>query len=199
MATLIASALESANFEVAKASNVASARLEIEEFDPDVALIDISLGDGPNGIDLANMLRESRPDIGVLILTKHPDNRTAGLRENLPAGCGFLRKESIGDLVLLIESIDMVLSDNSSAIRQDLDPDRPLAALTSKQIEVIRMVAQGYTNAEIAARVGVSNSAIEQRLASIFRALGVADLPGISPRSEAMRLFIQAVGLPARP
>ena len=198
MASLIATAIEKANFLVSTASSVAEALDLIPKFDPDVALIDISLGDGPTGIDLARTLRSTRPDIGILILTKHPDSRTAGLSDQIPEGCGFLRKETVGNISLLMESIEMVLSDNPARVRQDKDPARPFAELSARQIEILRMVAQGLTNNEIAARLGNSNSAVEKRLALIFRNLGIESLDGVSPRAEAMRIFIAHAGLPDR-
>ena len=198
MASLIATAIERANFSVSTAGSVAEALDLIPKFDPDVALIDISLGDGPTGIDLARTLRATRPEIGILILTKHPDSRTAGLSDQIPEGVGFLRKETVGNLALLLESIEMVLSDNSTRVRQDKDPARPFAALSARQIEILRMVAQGLTNNEIASRLGNTNSAVEKRLALIFRNLGIEALDGVSPRAEAMRIFIAHAGLPER-
>jgi len=198
VASLISSALEKANFQVAKAESVAEARRVVDDFDPDVVLIDISLGDGPNGIDLARLLSRTRPDIAGLILTRHPDARTAGVTSDVPAGYGFLRKETVGDTQLLLNTIETVLSDRASKVRQDLDPQRPFAALSAKQIELLRMVAQGLTNSEIASRLAVSNSAIEQRLGLIFKLLGITEIEGVSPRAEAMRIFISHAGLPDR-
>ncbi len=197
-AWLISTALERANFDVVTASNVSDAVQAIEDFDPDLALMDISLGDGPSGLDLAHIVRKKHPEIGVLILTKHPDPRSAGAGDEIPEGCGFLRKETVGDMKLLLDSISMVMANKSVSVRQDRDPDRPMAALSAKQIEILRMLAQGLTNSEIAARLGISNSAIEQRLTVVFKALGIADIQGVSPRAEAMRIFISNAGLPNR-
>lgn len=198
VATLISTALERANFEVEKAASVSEARKAVEAFDPDVVLIDISLGDGPTGIDLAKLLHRTRPDIGGLILTRHPDARTAGVAGEVPEGYGFLRKETVGDTQLLINTIYAVLNDRAPKVRQDRDPSRPLAALSARQIEILRLVAQGYTNNEIASRLAISNSAVEQRLGLIFKMLAVTEIEGVSPRAEAMRIFIANAGLPER-
>ena len=198
VASLIATALDRAGFIVEQAASFAKARRLVDSFDPDVVLIDISLGDGPTGIDLARLLAKSRPDIGGLILTRHPDARTAGASEDIPEGYGFLRKETVGDTAHLVASIESVLNDRGMRVRHDRDPGRPFAQLTTKQIDLLRFVAQGLTNGEIASRLEVSNSAIEQRLSLIFKSLNIADIEGVSPRAEAMRIFILNAGLPER-
>ena len=73
-----------------------------------------------------------------------------------------------------------------------------LAALTKTQIEVLRMVAQGFTNSEIASRRATSVSAVEQILKSIFRGLEIESSGPINPRSEAMRAYISSEGIPPR-
>ena len=198
VASLISVALEATGFNTKVANDFKSAIAEIKSFDPDVVIIDISLGDGPNGLDLARHVRTKHPDIGVLILTKHPDTRSIDAESGIPEGCGFLRKESVGQKDMLMQAIEMVLSDRATQVREDLDPNRPLANLSAKQVATLRMLAQGYTNLEIAARMGLSNSAIEQRLIVIFKTLGIADIEGVNPRAEAIRVFVSHAGLPAR-
>lgn len=75
---LLATVLQDKGFLVEAAADVASARTVVRDFDPDCVLIDISLGSGPSGTDLAFMLSQERPEIALLFLTRHPDLRTAG-------------------------------------------------------------------------------------------------------------------------
>ena len=60
------------------------------------------------------------------------------------------------------------------------------------------MIAQGYSNSEIARRRGVTVSAIEQLATSVYKAFGIHVTHGISARVEAARLYIQDHGLPVR-
>jgi DNA-binding NarL/FixJ family response regulator len=73
-----------------------------------------------------------------------------------------------------------------------------LATLTKTQLEVLRMVTQGFTNSEISSRRATSVSAVEQILKSIFRGLAIESKGPINPRSEAMRIYISLEGLPPR-
>jgi DNA-binding NarL/FixJ family response regulator len=200
MSSLLAEVLTSAGFDVDVASNVLDARESVRAFDPDVALLDISLGEGPTGLDLAHVLHASRPDIALVFLTKHPDRRTAGLDgTDVPPGCGFLRKDMVTDTAYLLEAIEAVLAEQPGKVRHDLAPDRPLAELTTKQIDVLHMAAQGLTNAAIARERGVSERSVEMLMHSVFHTLGIPTSGDVNPRVEAIRRYIDAAGMPGRP
>lgn len=200
MTALLATALGSAGFEVRACANAREARAELGPFDPDAAILDIALGRGPSGIDLAHVLHRSHPQVAILMLTKHPDLRTAGLSpDDLPPGCGFLRKESVTNTTLLLEAVENVLADQAERMREDRRPSGRLANLTTRQVEVLRMVAQGYSSPEIARQRGITTSAVEKLLGAIYAALGVNGDSSLSPRSEAIRIFVSEAGLPERP
>lgn len=199
MASLLADLLVSKGFVAEIAEDVIVARSAIRDFDPDGILMDISLGDGPSGLDLARVLAVQRPDIAIIFLTKHPDPRTAGINESdLPAGCGFLRKDRVRDTDYLLESIESVMADRPRDVRHDMDPSKPLAALSAKHIEVLRMMATGYTNEHIARVKGVAVSTVERWTAEIFKELGIGSKGAMNPRVEAVRQFIAAAGIPDR-
>lgn len=199
MAALLCDALRAQNFRVEKALDVLQARQQVRAFDPDAVLIDITLGDGPSGLDLAHVLHLQRPDIALLFLTKHPDLRTAGIRdEDVPPNCGFLRKDMVRDTEYLLESLDAVLSDRPREVRHDMDPAKPLAMLTDKQLDILRLLALGYTNEFIARHKEASTSTVERWVMEIFRAMEIPTRGDLNPRVEAVRRFFAAGGLPDR-
>lgn len=199
MASLLADVLVANNFRVETAEDVIQARAAIRTFDPDGILLDISLGDGPSGLDLARVLVRQRPDIAIIFLTKHPDPRTAGLEvDEVPEGSGFLRKDRVRDTEYLLRSIEAVMTDRPREVRHDMDPDKPLDGLSSKHIDVLRLMATGYTNEHIARIKGVALSTVERWTAEIFRDLGIDGKSGVNPRVEAVRQFIAAAGIPER-
>lgn len=198
VAGLLRGALAENDFTIEVAHSSRAATEITRNFDPDIALVDINLGRGANGIDLAFILNKQHPGIAILLLTQHPDLRTAGFDENdLPRGCGFLRKDEVRSTEDILYAISALVQANKD-VRQDSAKARPLARLTNKQIEVLRMVAQGYTNAEIARRRETSVRAVERMLTSIFILLELNDLPEINPRVEAARVFIEIAGTPDR-
>lgn len=198
-AALLSDALGALHFDVATARSAAEARREIKRFDPDAALIDIVLGQGPSGIDLAHVIREQHPYMGVLLLTKYPDLETAGYHATgIPAGCGFLRKDMVGDKEAIVAALDEVLAERAERVRHDRDQDRPLGELTKAQVEVLRMMAAGYGNEAIAERRGCSVSAVQNLIVGIYRRLEIEPSGPINPRVEAIRRFVAVAGLPER-
>lgn len=196
--SLLVLTLESAGFVAKGAANAVEAVRILKNFDPDIALLDLDLGPGANGMDLLHIINKQSVGTATLFLTKFPDARSAGVSDKSGATPqGFLRKELVGNSEYLISAIEAVLA-NRKDVRHDRNPDRPLAALTSNQVGVLRMLAQGYTNAEIAKRRGKTVSSVEQLLNSTFKALGVDNNKDINPRIEAVRIFIQSAGIPIR-
>lgn len=198
VSSLLREILESAGFEVAIAADAVSALTVAKKFDPDIAILDINLGEGPSGVELAFVLDKMQPGIALLILTKHPDLRTAGYTvEDLPKGCGFLRKDLLNDSQQFISAIENVIS-GKQKVRQDQEPNRPLGALSSHQIEILRLAASGLTNAAIARQRNTSSRAVEQALKSIYQALNIETDGDLNPRVEAVRRFVSVTGVPPR-
>lgn len=199
MASLLAGLLDAHGFVVQIASDVLQARAAVRSFDPDGVLLDIALGDGPNGLDLAHVLAAQRPDIALIFLTKFPDPRATGVFDGeLPTGCGFLRKDRVRDTEYLLASIDAVLTERPSQARHDLDPANPLGRLSAKHVDILRLMATGFTNEAIAQMKGASTSTVERWTAEIFKELDIDTKSSVNPRVEAVRQFIAAAGIPDR-
>jgi DNA-binding NarL/FixJ family response regulator len=199
MASLLAESLNAANFNVETAPDAAKARKVIDRFDPDILLLDISLGDGPSGVHLAHAVHETRPDIAILILTKHPDAKSAtadGLE--LPPNVGFLRKHLVNDMSYLLNAIEKVLTDRHSEVRQDQPVTSPIAQLGSQAIKVLALVAQGYNNTEIALRMDLSVKSVERWIENIYRELNIDSKGAINPRVEAARQYYLIAGISQR-
>ena len=199
MASLLETTLVGAGFGVAVASNVLDALDQVERFDPDIALLDISLGDGPSGLDLAHLLNAQHPDVAIIFLTKHPDPRTAGVQSvDMPPGAGFMRKDMVTNSAYLLEAIEAVLADRPRDVRHDLTPTSPLRGLTDKQLTVLQLASQGLTNAAIARRLDKSERAVVHLLKAVFEHLGIADNADVNQRVEAVRIYVSTAGVPSR-
>jgi DNA-binding NarL/FixJ family response regulator len=195
---LIANTLKAAGFTVETAANAVEARRIIAQTDPDAVVLDIDLGMGPTGIDLADALLRDHPHLTLLFLTHLPDSRFAGRQTgSIPKKAGYMRKERLVQPEVLVETLEALLrGDSDCDTRDDLDPDRPFAKLSRTQIEVIRMVALGLSNQQIADKRGTSVRAVQDLISRCLENLGIDDQSPGSTRVAAARQYIAAAGIP---
>jgi len=199
MASLLAESLARFNFLVEIAHDAASARRKINDFDPDIALLDISLGDGPTGVHLAHALRGTRPDIAILMLSKHADAKSAnadGL--DIPQGVGFLRKYLVNDSEYLLRAIEKVLNDRPEEVRQDKEKRPGEIKVKGKALQILELIAEGYNNSEIAVRSDLSIKSVERWVEKIYETLGIESKGKLNPRVEAARRYFLLAGFPER-
>jgi DNA-binding NarL/FixJ family response regulator len=193
---LIARSLETAGFEVSTAANAADAKRAVKAADPDVCVVDIELGPGPNGFDFAEYLSREAQDVGVVFLTNLPDPRFANRDVKvITQNQAYLRKSQLVDSKELIEAVNAVLKEQDvDKFRHDQNLERPLAELSRRQISVLKLVAEGYSNNQIAEERGTTVRAVEGMVSRIFVALGV-DAQGLgNARVEATRMYLSAAG-----
>lgn len=193
---LLAIALESRGFLVDTAASAADAKRAFSRGDHDAVVIDINLGPGPNGFDLADVMRQQAPHLALVFLTNLPDPRFGGRDSStLPKGVAYLRKSSLGDIDAVVEALDSSLRGvHVDAYRQDRDPERPLGNLTRKQLAVVGLAAQGKTNAQIADDRGVSVKAIEDTISRAAVALGVDTSVEGNVRVAVVRRYLEVTG-----
>lgn len=201
---LVATALESRGFLVQTAATAADARRTFQRMDPDGVIIDVNLGPGPNGFDLAEALVRLRPEVALVFLTNLPDPRFADRDvDGVPKGVWYLRKSAVTDIDSMVMALDAALRGAADSVRHDRDQHRPLGKLTRKQLEVLRLVAEGKSNAQIAQARGTTIKAVEDTIHRICMALGVDSAEQANTRVAITRQFLTAtaggVAQPDRP
>ncbi len=191
---LIGKMLEAAGFTVSTAANAADAKRAFAASDPDGMVIDIELGPGPDGFDLATAILHDSPSTGIVFLTNLPDPRLAGKDSSaIPKHAAYLRKSNLTDSGELIEALNAALKREPIAdFRHDLHEDRPFAELSRKQVEVLRQISQGMSNQQIADSRKTSVRAVEGMVSRTFEALGI-DVQALgNARVEAVAQFFSA-------
>jgi len=194
----IVSLLESNGLDVRSAANAAEARRISDIFHPDVAILDIELGNGPSGFDLALVLRKTLPSIALVFLTHIPEPRVVGLdSRDLPPNAAYLVKDRMTDPALLMKAIDAAIRKTVRRnFRDDKNLSHSLSAVSKNQMDVLRMVALGLSNPQIAAERGTTIRAVENLVNRAFQAAGINLDAAENPRVAAARAFIKAAGLP---
>ncbi|MBX3001000.1 MAG: response regulator transcription factor [Caldilineaceae bacterium] len=147
---------------------------------PDLILLDLSMPDG-DGLSVIPQLRRELPSTRILILTMHDD--ASHLRQALDAGAsGYVLKKAVDqELIMAIRAVRRGETYVHSAMTQKLlealvhpqeaEKSDPWKALSEREFEVMRLVALGYTNAEIAEEISVSVKTVES-----YRARGMEKL-----------------------
>lgn len=199
IASLLATAIQSAGFETETASNTNEAKKLVDHFKPNLILTDISLGDGPSGIHLVHAIQKTNPDISMLILTKHTDAISANAEGlDVPPNVGFLRKHLVTDKDYLLNAIEKVLENKFSEVRQDEFVNGSIDALDKVERKILHLLSQGYNNAEIAFQSNLSVKSIERRIERIYKALNVSSKGILNPRVEAARKYFDMAGIVER-
>ena len=196
--SLLVSVLESSGFETKAAGSAAEARKLAEGYSADAAVLDVELGDGPSGFDLAQVLRVKNPNLGLIFLTHIPEPRVVGIEnKRIPRDAAYLRKDRLADSEILARAIDAALRNRvSKDFRDDKNAPHKLTEVSRSQLEVLRMVAMGLSNHEIASQRGTTVRAVEHLIKRAFAAAGVdSESPG-NTRVIAAREFIQVAGMP---
>ena len=141
---------------------------------PELAVLDLDLGGGPTGIDLAYGLRKAHPALAVIILSSYADPRLLGANRELPDGAVYLSKRDVGDIDVLKRAVTTVL--DAPRGRRPGAPQATFSgkALSDNQVEVMRLVAEGHANAEIARRRHLTEPAVEKAIARLIKQLDLA-------------------------
>jgi DNA-binding NarL/FixJ family response regulator len=194
LSTLTA-ALAGRGIDVRGASTAREALALALESRPSVALLDLDLGPGPTGIDLAHALRKELPALGICLLTSYRDPRLAGAGlPTLPIGAIYLCKADVSDMNMIVETISL-LEHAPLTRRASLHmASGPTVALTDTQMETMRLVAQGMTNAEIARTRNVTESAVERTLNRLANQLGVTADRSLNTRVQITRAYYALAG-----
>ena len=183
--------LVASGIEVHNVASVAQAIESLDDFDPHVVLTDLDLGHGPDGADLLTKISEERPWIGMVIMTAHASPELAiNDASRIPEHAGYIVKSelhSIQNLITLIEE-SIVMPGNFKG--KEVGSDEKIT-ITSTQAEILRMIADGLSNASIAETRGISLRAAEALVQRTFAALGVNGDPSINPRVVAVRMWQQ--------
>ena len=163
---------------------------------PDVVLIDIKHHGDTLGIEDALHIMRALPDIGIMVLTDQMDRRhIAALRQSSIAGWGYISQSSV-DVDSLARAIRGAAA-GESVLASELDRGLAqekrslLTALTPRQHEVLRLVAQGRDNSSIAQLLGLTQKSVETYINAIYHALHVSGEPGTHSRVKATLIYLR--------
>lgn len=193
---LVSDALGGAGFEVTSlgVADQAIAKCQVTQFD--VLVTDIELPGRPNGVELAAILRAQDPGLAIVFLTNYPSPTAFANTISPPTPYAFLQKSQLDSTQILLDVVESAL-DETRPLAVVSDPaENPLSGLTTTQLDVVRLIAAGLTNAEIARRRGTNQRAVERMTYRIFAMLDINNDPAHNPRVIISNLYSKVYGHP---
>jgi DNA-binding NarL/FixJ family response regulator len=170
---------------------------------PQVAIIDIHLGNGPSGVDLALTLRRATPSLGLVFLTSFEEPRLLGSSlPALPPGSVYLAKSTVSTIGVVLRALDAAIARNPAVPGSPAARPAPgrsarrhgLAELTDGQLETLRLVAAGLSNAEIARRRVVREKSVEVMIGRLAKKLGLEPDAARNQRVHLARVYLRMLG-----
>ncbi len=178
----------------------------VDETNPDVVVTDIRMP--PHGVDegiqAATRLRDTYPNVGVVVLSQYAEPGYAlALLEAGTSGRGYLLKERVADLDQLVGAIREVARGGSvidPKVVESLVAEKgrveasPLRALTAREQDVLREMAEGKNNAAIAQTLFLTERSVENVIHAVFQKLGIGFEPSVHKRVKAVILYLSEGG-----
>ena len=189
---------------VGSAGDVAQLLDVIHGAEPDVVVVDIKMPPTftDEGITAARRIRESRPEIGVLVLSHHLESEYAmRLLADVPERCGYLLKERLTDIAVLVDALRRITEgecviDPTIVARLIQRPRQasPLARLSERETEVLGLMAEGRSNQAIAERLVVTPRTVEAHVRQILMKLDLPESPDDHRRVLAVLTYLRLSG-----
>jgi serine/threonine-protein kinase PknK len=198
----LASLLQRSGFEVAGQAGDASGLLSlVRNTPPDLVIVDIRMPPGytAEGLQAARVIRQEFPDVGILMLSAHTEVEHA--MELLATGqkIGYLLKSRVTDLAEFVDTLERISRGASvvdpALVQELISAQRrndPLAALSTRERQVLTLMAEGRSNAGIARRLWVSEGTVEKHVRSILTKLGLTETDDDHRRVLAVVTFLDA-------
>ena len=178
----------------------------VDAIRPDAVLTDVRMppGNAMDGIEAAKEIRTRHPETGVVVLSQHADESYAmALISDGAEGLGYLLKERVSNRAQLVDALRTTASGGSvidpllvDAMfrRQRLEQRSALTTLTERELDVLREMASGGSNASIAATMSLSQSSIEKHVNAIFAKLGLEQEATVHRRVSAVVTYLRESG-----
>jgi DNA-binding NarL/FixJ family response regulator len=199
----VAALLRDAGLEIAaEADNAIDLIREVDEHEPDVAIVDVRMPPThtDEGLRAAHDIRVRHPGMGIVILSEHVEVGVATqLLAESPERLGYLLKQRVNDIGDFVGTLRRVANGGSaldpkivSGLLAANNDHGPLATLTPREQEVLQLMAEGLSNQGIAERLTITLRSTEKYVSSIFGKLDLPDSPGEQRRVHAVLQYLRA-------
>jgi DNA-binding NarL/FixJ family response regulator len=195
--TMMSSALTTEGFNVLAANDAQSAMQYFDKARPDVVILDIDLGAGPSGIDLANKMRQISGRIAIVFCTSFKDMRfIQGDYLKYPLHTVVLKKADVVNMEkfsnAINEAIELIRESDES--KPDNLHEKYYKDLTALEIELLTLIAGGHSNKQVAAEKGISLKSCENAIARLAKKLEIPAAEQSNQRVLLTRKYMELSG-----
>ncbi len=195
--------LGDAGVEVAgEAGDEAELLRKVRAHHPDAVLVDIRMPPThtDEGLQAAQAIRDEHPGTAILVLSQYIEPSYAlRLLDEHPAGVGYLLKERVFDVAVLLDALRRVTDGETvvdpTIVAQIIGRRRrsdPLEPLTAREREALALLAEGLSNRALAARLSITERTVEAHITQIFMKLGLDEDPDVHRRVRAVLAHLRA-------
>ena len=196
----LAALLREVGYEVVGQATDAAGLVELVRRErPDVAVVDIRMPPThtTEGLEAARTIREELPEVAILVLSAHIEVEHAMDLLGAGQGIGYVLKSRVGDVDELTDTLERISSGGSvvdASLVQELVRARrvrdPLDELTSRERDVLALMAEGRSNTGIGRSLWIAEGTVEKHVRSIFQKLRLPDAPDDHRRVLAVIAFL---------
>ena len=195
--TMMSHALTAEGFNVLAANDAQSAMQYFDKARPDVVILDIDLGAGPSGIDLANKMRQISGRIAIVFCTSFKDMRfIQGDYLKYPLHTVVLKKADVVNMEkfsnAINEAVELIRESDES--RPDQLHEKYYKDLTALEIELLTLIAGGHSNKQVAAEKGISLKSCENAIARLAKKLEIPAAEQSNQRVLLTRKYMELSG-----
>jgi len=194
--TMLANSLAQFGHNISGISSNSTEALKLfKTVNPEIVILDIDLGDSLDGIEVANVMRKSNPDVGIIFLTSFNDDRFAFMsKKEIPKDFTYLRKQEIRNVKSLSDAIldsarDMKVSHKTSSADKVF-----YSELSDRDIELMRHVSKGYSNTKIARILKIEEKSCENAISRLLKKLDISADKDSNQRVLITRKYFELSG-----
>jgi DNA-binding NarL/FixJ family response regulator len=196
----LAALLREGGYDVVGQASDAHGLIElVRKEQPDIAIVDIRMPPThtTEGLEAARTIREELPEVAILVLSAHIEVEHAIGLLGAGRGIGYLLKSRIGDVDELCDTLERIRLGGSAidpALVEELVRARrardPLEGLTSRERDVLALMAEGRSNTGIARALWIAEGTVEKHVRNLFQKLRLPDAPDDHRRVLAVIVFL---------
>jgi len=194
--TMLANSLAQFGQNITAIANNSSDAIKLfQKVNPEVVILDIDLGDSIDGIELANIMQKSNPNIGIVFLTSFNDHRFAFIsKKEIPKNYIYLRKQQVSNVKMVSDAIFEAATSSKKYSYSTSVTKNYHAEFSDRDIELMRHISKGYSNIKIAKILKIEQKSCENAISRLLKKLNIPPDKEVNQRVLVTQKYFELSG-----